>query len=85
MQEMANNILRHSEATKAKILLSAKNDMLSIVVSDNGKGFSKSQIENSSGIGWKNILSRTGALNAKIDIQNNIERGSKIVILLEAP
>jgi len=84
IQEMANNIIKHSEATVAKISLSSKNNVLSIVVSDNGKGFSKNQIENSAGIGWKNILSRISALNAKIDFQNSLERGSEVLILLEA-
>jgi len=85
LQEMTNNIIRHSGATEAKIILFGGDQQLMITVTDNGKGISQKQIEHSPGIGWKNIYSRTAALKADIEIQKMMERGSKIVISLPVP
>lgn len=39
IQELVNNIIKHSQATKAEIAFEQKENILHIEVSDNGKGF----------------------------------------------
>ena len=39
VQEGVNNIIKHSEATEASVTIAFKDNLLSIIISDNGKGF----------------------------------------------
>ena len=39
IQEGMNNLVRHANATEAKILVKSKGDLLNIVIKDNGSGF----------------------------------------------
>ena len=39
VQEAVNNIIKHSEATEASVTIAFKDNLLSIIISDNGKGF----------------------------------------------
>jgi PAS domain S-box-containing protein len=60
IQEGINNILRHSEATTAEIAISLQANLISIVIADNGKGFSldRSRL----GIGLSSISNRVKLL-----------------------
>jgi signal transduction histidine kinase len=80
VQEMVNNIIKHARATKASIVLSKSNGNLNIEVSDNGIGITQADIENSAGIGWKNIFSRTSALDGHIEVIKGEKIGSKMFL-----
>ena len=73
-------MIKHSGATEAEILISKQDTMLEVQIIDNGKGLTREAIEASSGIGWKNIFSRLGAMNARIDILTPGGKGSRMVI-----
>ena len=80
VQEVLNNTIKHAEATKATVKLETVNSNLFLHISDNGMGFDLNQIENSSGIGWKNIQSRIETMNGTMNIQSR--NGSTIEIKL---
>lgn len=82
IQEMVNNIIKHAKADQAQINLSRDEKNLTILVSDNGIGISKKEIEGSAGIGWKNIYSRLNAINAEIDIKRGKTKGSEMLICI---
>ena len=78
VQELLNNITKHSEATKAFVQLHRMSDMLAITVEDNGKGFEISETEK--GIGLVNIESRLQYLNGKMMIDSKKKTGTSIYI-----
>lgn len=69
IQELINNICKHSQATAAIVQLNFHEDELFITVEDNGIGFNSNVIQN--GLGLKNINSRVHFLNANLEIESS--------------
>ena len=65
LQELFQNIHKHSKANVAQINMQQYNNSLIIIVSDNGNGFNKN-IKN--GIGLKNIKNRLNEINGDLKI-----------------
>jgi two-component system NarL family sensor kinase len=80
IQELLNNALKHSEANKILVQLSFDVSSVMLTVEDDGKGFEKPLIENSSGAGWPNIKSRVAYLKGTIDVQTRPGEGTSFVI-----
>ncbi len=74
VQEVIHNMLTHSKATKIQLSIVANERQIDCTISDNGVGFDTSKIDQSKGLGWRNIFSRVSLLNGKIKIQS--EKGS---------
>jgi signal transduction histidine kinase len=66
--ELSNNILKHSQAKNALILLETEKNTLKLLVSDNGIGIEEDSIK--SGMGMSNLKSRVASLNGKMTIGN---------------
>lgn len=81
IQELINNIIKHSGATEALIQLQQEHKKLIITVEDNGKGFSHQQVNK--GIGLQNIESRLSLLKGKLEIDSEDEKGTSVYIELE--
>lgn len=77
IQELLNNIIKHSEATEAFVQLHKTEKMLTITVEDNGKGFEK---VSSKGIGLSNIESRLSLLEGKLSIDTTNQKGTSVYI-----
>jgi signal transduction histidine kinase len=69
VQESLNNIIRHSEATRAEIDLRYDERSLILQISDNGKGFNNDS-ELSKGSGLSNIEVRTRMMSGKSQIHS---------------
>jgi len=80
VQELVNNIVKHSGATKAIVQLSVTLQMLSITVEDDGHGFDEHLIVNAKGIGLSNIKNRVEYMNGSIDLNSGKGRGTSVVI-----
>lgn len=80
VQELVNNIIKHSQATNGVVQLSHHNDVLSITVEDNGVGF---ETGNSNGIGMQNMESRVRGINGEINISSEPGNGTTIYIEFE--
>jgi signal transduction histidine kinase len=80
IQELVNNILKHADATTALVQLIRNNNLLSITVEDNGKGFDKELLKNNDGIGYLNLQNRVTYLNGTIDVQTAGGNGTSIHI-----
>lgn len=83
VQELLNNTLKHAQATEVFVQLSQADDVLTLSVEDNGKGFNISELHKSKGIGIQNVKNRVAYLNGKMDIQSAEEKGTIIVIEIE--
>lgn len=86
LQECLNNIIKHSEATKAFIQVKKSINQLSILIHDNGKGFElfDNNVENLqiAGLGLRGISERVKILNGILVINTGIKSGVEIRIEL---
>ena len=76
LMELANNILKHAQASEATIQLIYYENYLEIMAEDNGIGFSEKQND---GIGLKNIYSRVNYLKGKLKVDSG-KSGTTIMI-----
>jgi signal transduction histidine kinase len=85
IKEMMNNILKHAQATEARIRIYHVPDSQTVIleVSDNGKGIPKEVLEGKSkGMGLKNLEKRVEYLKGKLKIQSS---GLGTLIKVEIP
>lgn len=67
VQELLNNIFKHSRATEATVQLSVREGVLSLSIEDNGIGFSK-QPGQSGGMGLESLKRRIRTLNGNMEL-----------------
>ncbi|SOU86197.1 tetratricopeptide repeat-containing sensor histidine kinase [Tenacibaculum dicentrarchi] len=82
IQELINNILKHSEASYAQIIIKQHNDALSILVNDDGIGFSMVNSAINNGIGLKQISTRIEMMKGTFTIKSDKNKGTKITIIV---
>jgi signal transduction histidine kinase len=80
VQELINNSIKHAAATEVLVQVFWESGKLVVNVEDNGKGFDVALLENTGGIGWKNIRSRVELLNGNLDIQSAPRKGTAVSI-----
>lgn len=78
--ELLNNIIKHSQANKAKLSLKEKDNQLIISVSDNGKGFDINKYKIIEGFGLYQIKARINNNNGEFKIDSIIDSGTTIHI-----
>jgi two-component system sensor histidine kinase DegS len=82
VQEALTNIKRHSGAENAGIRVEFTNEQVNLLISDDGKGFDKSNLwkskEEDSGYGLLNMKERVELLNGKFDIKTAHGKGTRI-------
>ncbi len=82
VQELINNVMKHSEAQNAVILLKEDSATLKIVITDDGKGFDPEKRRNQDGIGINQIEARVFMLKGIMNIDSEIGGGTRIEINL---
>jgi len=75
--ECTNNTIKHAEASKIRIHMLCKNNVLYVEYADNGKGFDINVI-NQKGIGLINMRSRIKSLNGTLEINSKPSDGTVI-------
>lgn len=83
VSELLNNIIKHSNASKATLNLEEINSKLHITITDNGKGFNSSNISKSNGFGLTQIRARVKNMNGTIHIKSKENEGTKITIAVD--
>lgn len=78
IQEAINNSVKYAEATLIKVHLKQEHDTLIFSISDNGKGFSESEIQ--LGNGLHNMRKRALEINAKVALESEIGKGTVLVL-----
>jgi signal transduction histidine kinase len=79
-QEILNNILKHAKASEIKISF-VKNKRLSITIADNGCGFLVDDNQNN-GYGLKTLKARADEINATIEINSELTKGTRFQLLV---
>ena len=82
VQEILSNTIKHAQATWVNVILENKNKHLALRISDNGRGIDADEINQSKGMGWKNIISRATLISAKMDVRSKPDHGTTISILV---
>ena len=80
VQELINNIIKHSKANYAKIALTEEKNQLTILVKDDGVGFTPSSSSIKDGIGLNQIEARIHVMKGKIKINSQLNKGTEIII-----
>lgn len=76
VQEALTNIAKHSQATKVNLRLEETADKILLSIKDNGCGFNKN--DNTTGFGLQGMEERTAALQGKLAILSECDRGCEI-------
>jgi signal transduction histidine kinase len=74
VQELLNNIVKHSRASEAIVQVTYQAKLLSITIEDNGIGLSKDD-QQKDGIGLKSLQTRVKAMNGKIEFDSTAGQG----------
>lgn len=83
VQEAFNNIIKHSKAKTALLLLNYYSTHLVITIRDHGKGFINESLDMSSGhAGLRNMESRAKMLNGQMKIASNPNQGTTLSFTL---
>lgn len=80
ISELINNIIKHSSASTAKVSIDQNENLLTIKVFDNGKGFDTNQFNTLEGFGINQIKSRINAMKGRISIDSKLDMGTIITI-----
>lgn len=83
MQELVNNIIKHSQASAVSIQLTRDEKEILLMIEDNGVGFDISGQSAFEGIGLKNIKNRIAYLNGTVDFDSRAGRGT--IVTIEVP
>lgn len=82
IQEVVGNSLKFAEATQLTIEIKKNEDQLEVKITDNGKGFDTATINQSTGIGWRNIYSRVSMLNGQVKITSAAGKGTCVEVVI---
>jgi signal transduction histidine kinase len=80
VQELITNIMKHAEASTATINISLYDNVLNLIIEDNGKGFDPKKIKSTQGMGLDSIEKRIENLGGTFDIDATINQGTTIII-----
>jgi len=80
IQELVTNIIKHAQATEASISITQHEEMLSIIVEDNGMGFSAKKLPKKDGMGLSSIERRIEYLEGTLEVDSTLGKGTSILI-----
>lgn len=80
IQEFINNILKHSQASRAFIKIEDINGNIKILIYDNGIGFDLNLLDKKEGIGIKQIEARVQLMEGDFKIESMLDKGTQIEI-----
>ncbi len=86
MQECANNIVKHSNAEKAVLKIERDEKNLTVIISDNGRGFNPAdggKDLSKSSFGLIGISERTRLLGGKLNIESKPGNGTIVTIIID--
>lgn len=80
IQEILGNIIKHSKTDKVLMEIKSVEAFVQIKIIDNGIGFNVDSMDDSKGIGWKNIFARIKLINGDFKVQSEKNKGSQFYI-----
>ncbi len=84
VKETLNNAVKHASATTLRLRVRLENEILTIVIADDGRGFAPETIASSSN-GLINSRQRLAAINGSYSIDSRPDVGTEVVLTLPLP
>jgi signal transduction histidine kinase len=84
VEELMLNVVKHSQATEAKVLLNVGTSQVIIIVEDNGKGMPTLPAAKT-GIGLASIRSKIKLLNGNVTISEPVNGGTIVEVEIPVP
>lgn len=81
-QEALSNIVKHADAREVHVTLVRENEVLTLSIRDNGKGFSPETAGKEGGNGIQNMRERASLLRGTIDIRSAPGKGTVITVIV---
>jgi len=78
LQETLTNITRHARAKKVKVSFNKKNDILELIVKDNGIGIKEEEIQSSNSLGLIGMRERAYYWHGNVKINGVQNKGTTI-------
>ncbi len=89
VQEAINNVMKHSAANEAAVVIKSRNQVVSLSIRDNGKGFDMGMISASEpsglGFGLSGIAERVRILGGTLAVDSRLGRGTTLTIEIPVP
>ena len=84
IQEVTGNALKHANPGLIKVSLTQQENLLRLVVSDNGTGFDYEEVSNlkTSSMGLSGIKARASLINGKLAISSSKQTGTRIELTI---
>jgi signal transduction histidine kinase len=79
-KEALNNLVKYSNATRASVLVSHENKRVTFIIRDDGVGFDNRAAYNGNGL--NNMRRRAKEINAVLNIESSIGKGTSIELSL---
>lgn len=85
IQEGINNAIKHSKADHIEIRISKNENIVCVIIKDDGKGFLKEKLESinrkdNSGFGLSMMKERTYLLSGKFEIKSEPGKGTEVMV-----
>ena len=80
VQECLNNVVKHSEATKASVSAFLEKGQLLLTIRDNGNGFDREKIAGRHGLGLNGMAERARILGGTLSIDSEIGKGTTVMV-----
>ncbi len=81
IQEAINNAMKYAACTKINVTAKFENNILKIVILDNGKGFDVANSEQGNGL--QNMKKRMDEINADFEIKSELNSGTSVIITIK--
>lgn len=86
LQEALNNIVKHSDASEASVVVTRDQRAVEMVIQDNGKGFILDVTKDRNarrGFGLSGLEERARMVGGKLSIASDPGKGTRVVVLIE--
>ena len=84
-QETLTNVARHSEATRAEVVLQKQGNRLVLLIHDNGRGFDQADAARSKSLGLLGMRERAAILGGRVDISSAPGQGTTVTAWIPIP
>jgi signal transduction histidine kinase len=78
--EALNNVLRHAEADSVTVTVHSDDEVLTLEVLDDGRGFDLESERNSGGMGLENMRERAAHLGGELTIASALDQGTSVKV-----
>lgn len=84
LQEALNNIYKHAKAKSVEVVLERRNDLIVLIVGDDGIGFNiKNKKNRSKGIGLMGMKERAELMGGTLEIESAAGKGTTIYVRIQ--